>query len=116
MLTIGIMPPIGVNRSCIAFTAPQEASVVITLLERGVPRCRKRTSFPSMVPQVDHRGSNVDAARLFHQCHAGLGPVVRSPPMNRANMAAHRRPWRVLRVICQQIHQRRRDRPVDAID
>ena len=49
MLTIGTMPPSGVRLSCIVFTAPHEASVVIVAnsAELAMP---KRTSLPSMLP------------------------------------------------------------------
>src|ERR1700722_1289237 len=49
MLTSGTIPPRGVNESCIAFTAPQLASVVTVAYnaELVIP---KRTSLPSMFP------------------------------------------------------------------
>ena len=43
------MPPSGVNESCIAFTAPQLASVV-TVAKSAELAMPKRTSFPSMLP------------------------------------------------------------------
>ena len=49
MLNIGTNPPIGVKLSCIALTAPHDASVVTAAnsAEAAVP---KRTSLPSMLP------------------------------------------------------------------
>ena len=49
MFTSGTNPPSGINESCIAFTAPQLASVVIVAksAEFAIPN---RTSFPSMFP------------------------------------------------------------------
>ena len=51
MLISGIMPPIAVNESCMALTAPHDASVVITANseEAAMP---KRTSLPSRLPPV----------------------------------------------------------------
>src|SRR6202789_836538 len=49
MFTSGTMPPSGVNESCIAFTAPQLASVV-TVAYNAEFVMPKRTSLPSMFP------------------------------------------------------------------
>ena len=49
IITIGTMPPSGVNESCMAFTAPQEAAVVITA-NRLVALMPKRVSLPSILP------------------------------------------------------------------
>src|SRR5258708_23666403 len=49
MLSIGTSPPIGVNESCPAITAPQEASVVI-VAKRAVLKMPNRVSFPSILP------------------------------------------------------------------
>src|SRR5258708_3068207 len=49
MFSIGIRPPIGVKESCIAFTAPQEASVVIEA-KRGEFVIRKGALLPSILP------------------------------------------------------------------
>src|SRR5579871_3415576 len=51
MLIIGIMPPSAVKLSCMALTAPQEASVVITANSEDATM-PKRTSLPSMLPPV----------------------------------------------------------------
>ena len=49
IITMGTMPPRGVKESCMAFTAPHDAAVVITAnrLEALMP---KRVSLPSMLP------------------------------------------------------------------
>ena len=49
MLASGTSPPSGVNESCIAFTAPQLASVV-TVAKRAEFAMPNRTSLPSMLP------------------------------------------------------------------
>src|SRR5258708_39749658 len=49
MYSIEIGPPIGVKESCIAFTAPQEASVGI-VAKRAEFVIPKRTSLPSILP------------------------------------------------------------------
>ena len=49
MLISGIMPPSAVKESCMALTAPHEASVVTTA-NRAEPTMPKRTSLPSMLP------------------------------------------------------------------
>src|SRR5829696_3977768 len=54
MLISGIMPPIAVNESCMAMTAPQEAAVVITA-KRADVAIPKRTSLPSMLPPESPR-------------------------------------------------------------
>ena len=51
MLNSGTIPPRGVNESCIALTAPHEASVVI-VAKRAELKMPNRTSFPSMFPSV----------------------------------------------------------------
>ena len=50
MFTRGTRPPKGVKLSCIAFTAPQEASVVTVAKSAEADR-PKRVSFPSRFPQ-----------------------------------------------------------------
>ena len=47
--TIGTMPPSGVNESCMALTAPQEAAVV-TAANSAEAVMPKRVSLPSMLP------------------------------------------------------------------
>jgi hypothetical protein len=49
MINSGIIPPSGVNESCIESTAPVEVAVVATAnsAERATP---KRTSLPSILP------------------------------------------------------------------
>ena len=51
MLNSGTNPPSGVNESCIEFTAPQEASVVIVAKSAEL-KMPKRTSLPSMLPSA----------------------------------------------------------------
>src|SRR5256885_918865 len=51
MLTSGTSPPSGVKLSCMAFTAPQEASVVTVAYSADVDT-PKRASLPSMLPRV----------------------------------------------------------------
>ncbi len=46
---IGTSPPSGVNESCIAFTAPHEAAVVM-VANRPLAAMPKRVSLPSMLP------------------------------------------------------------------
>ena len=46
---MGISPPNGVNESCMALTAPQEAEVV-TVAYKAELKTPKRTSLPSMLP------------------------------------------------------------------
>src|SRR3989304_819346 len=52
MLSNGTSPPRGVSESCIAFTAPQDASVV-TVVNRAEEKIPNRTSFPSMFPPAE---------------------------------------------------------------
>ena len=47
----GTKPPIGMKESCMALTAPQEASVV-TVAKSEELKMPKRTSLPSRLPQV----------------------------------------------------------------
>ena len=61
MLTSGTSPPSGVKLSCMAFTAPQEASVV-TVAKRAELAMPKRTSLPSMLPTLWSTGSPARAA------------------------------------------------------
>ena len=49
MLISGTIPPSGVNESCMPFTAPQLASVVV-VAKSAVDAMPKRTSLPSMLP------------------------------------------------------------------
>jgi hypothetical protein len=49
MLKSGTRPPRAVNESCMALTAPQEASVVM-VANRAELKMPKRTSLPSMLP------------------------------------------------------------------
>ena len=49
MFTSGTRPPSGVKLSCMAFTAPQEASVV-TVAKSAEAAMPKRVSLPSMLP------------------------------------------------------------------
>ncbi len=49
MLTSGTAPPSGVKLSCMALTAPHEASVV-TVANKAELAMPKRTSLPSMLP------------------------------------------------------------------
>ncbi len=51
ILISGIMPPSAVKESCMAFTAPHDAAVVMTAnsAEAAMP---KRVSLPSMLPPV----------------------------------------------------------------
>ncbi|MEY9757283.1 hypothetical protein ABIE73_004678 [Bradyrhizobium yuanmingense] len=51
MLISGTMPPSAVKLSCMAFTAPQDAAVVITANSEDATM-PKRTSLPSMLPPV----------------------------------------------------------------
>ena len=51
MLNSGTSPPMGVKLSCIEFTAPHEASVVIVANSAEL-KTPKRTSLPSMFPSV----------------------------------------------------------------
>ena len=49
--TIGTAPPSGVNESCMPFTAPQEAAVVMAA-NSPVAAMPKRVSLPSMLPPL----------------------------------------------------------------
>ena len=51
MLKSGTNPPMGVKLSCMALTAPQEASVV-TVANSAESKMPKRVSLPSMLPSA----------------------------------------------------------------
>jgi hypothetical protein len=51
IMNSGTSPPSGVKESCIEFTAPQEAAVVM-VANRDELKMPKRTSLPSMLPSA----------------------------------------------------------------
>src|SRR4029077_9446237 len=90
MWTSGTRPPMGVKESCIEFTQPHDASVVIVAYsaEFAIP---KRTSLPSMLPPglvADAMTSTPRAAWIgLPRASAQFGVV--PPPMNSMYIAAH---------------------------
>src|ERR1035437_2754302 len=84
MLNSGTRPPIGVKESCIAFTAPHEASVVM-VANKAELKMPKRTSLPSMFPSAAATPSfwwiGLPDDSAFQQ--------TRTPQANIANMAHH---------------------------
>src|ERR1035438_6535857 len=84
MLNIGTRPPIGVNESCMALTAPHEASVVIVANSAEL-KMPKRTSLPSMFPSAAETPSfwwiGLPDDSAFQQTS--------TPQANIANMAHH---------------------------
>ena len=84
MLKIVTRPPSGVKESCIAFTAPQEASVVIVAKSAEL-KTPKRVSFPSMLPSAASTPSGWWAG--FPAASAQAQPS--APARNRSIIAAH---------------------------
>src|SRR5258708_37696544 len=92
MLSIGTSPPIGVNESCPAITAPQEASVVI-VVKRAVLKMPNRVSFPSKLPPA---GSTPRACTIGFPC-TSADQQIRTPARNITAIAAQTAqpcPWR----------------------
>ena len=89
------MPPSGVKESCIEFTAPQEASVVIVAKSAESPG-PKRTSFPSMFPGA----AETPRAWWIGLPRTSDHPASSAAPIKSIAMAAKTaQPWRVFPVI-----------------
>src|SRR5215469_3085706 len=69
MLKSVTSPPSGVKLSCIAFTAPQEASVV-TVAKSADAETPKRTSLPSRFPALWSTASEASAGFPRHAAEA----------------------------------------------
>src|ERR1700730_6306263 len=94
MLSIGTNPPMGVNESCPATTAPQDASVVI-VEKRAVLKMPKRVSFPSILPPA---GSTPSAFTIGFPC-ASADQRISTPARNItaiADQTAQPCPWRLV--------------------
>jgi hypothetical protein len=80
----------GVNESCIALTAPQEASVVIVAKSAEL-KMPKRTSLPSMFPSA----AATPSFWWIGLPEASAPQHTRTPTMNIANIAPQTaQPWR----------------------
>src|SRR5438270_13025024 len=88
MLSSGTSPPIGVKESCIEFTAPQEASVVIVgkSVELKTP---KRTSLPCMLPGFELLVLTIPSAVRLGLPRDSAHQQVRVPIRKTIAIAAH---------------------------
>ena len=92
----GTAPPSGVNESCIAFTAPQDAAVVMVAnsAEAAMP---KRASLPSMLPpgcSALATGSTPSAASCGWPCCSRLVTATTASTNITVIAASNAPPWR----------------------
>ena len=94
---IGTSPPSGVKESCMLFTAPQEAPVVM-VANRAELTMPKRVSLPSMLPPgcvAEMVWSTPNAVKAGLPCCSADSATARKPRNNIVMATRIAQPWRV---------------------